>query len=115
MNTQVITIPVHTVSESNQRGHWRVGYNRKKRQQAATYAVMIRDQVPKCKPKAIHFLRRGKRRLDPDAVGNSNKHVQDAVCAYLGCSDGDETIRFSYDQEKTKEYAVVVTITWEAQ
>lgn len=110
-----ISIPVHTVSESNQRGGWWTAYNRKKRQQAATLAVMTAAGVPRAKPKAVHFLRQGKRRLDPDAVGNSNKHVQDAVCAYLGCSDGDETIQFSYDQEKAKEYAVVVTITWEAQ
>jgi hypothetical protein len=109
-HTKTIDMAIQTKSELNQRGGWWVVNDRKKEQQrhALTYLKVAR--CPKQKPLKIKFTRYGPRRLDPDAVASSNKHVQDAVCKYLGCDDGDESIKFEYEQMKDKTYRVVVQI-----
>lgn len=112
---KTVYIPIRTYSEANQRGHWRIGYKRKNNQQKVTDAYMHIEKCPKQKPKRIRFTRRAKQRLDPDNLAGSNKHVQDAVCAYLGCDDGDESIRFEYEQERAKDYGVVVEIEFEQE
>jgi hypothetical protein len=112
---KTIHMPIRTYSEANQRGHWRIGYTRKKKQQGATTVYLQIAKCPQQKPKRIRFTRQAKQRLDPDNLAGSNKHVQDAVCAYLGCDDGDESIRFEYEQEKSKEYGVIVEIEFEQE
>jgi len=105
-----IHLPIRTYSEANQRGHWRIGYARKMNQQNHTGVYMRIAKCPQRKPARIRFTRLAKQRLDPDNLAGSNKHVQDAVCKYLGCDDGDESIQFEYQQEKSKQYGVRVEI-----
>lgn len=47
------------------------------------------------------FVSLRRRLLDPDNLAGSTKHLQDAVCETIGWDDGDERIRFQYEQVLT--------------
>lgn len=99
--------PVKTVSEANQREHWRTRANRKKSQQET-----VEESWPVCKsrwaawaaqsaqPWTIRMVRLGPQALDPDNLAGSFKHVQDQLCRLIGVDDGDASrVKFEYAQE----------------
>lgn len=107
-----VTIPVRLVSEANMREHWATKHRRKKQQQAAVKLVFLTYKVPQA-PVVVALTRIGARKLDPDNLAGSMKHVQDAVADILGVDDGDEaSVRWVYQQRigKRGEYAVEIDI-----
>lgn len=109
-------LPIRAVSELNQRESWPAKHKRKKVQQDIVTIAWRGHKVGKYifdAPYHIRFTRIGSRKLDPDAVAASMKHVQDAVCRELGIDDGrDDLITFEYAQEPLgkREYAVRIEI-----
>jgi len=98
------TMPVRVVSEANLREHWRRKYNRKKKQQEALL-IAWNDTVSrlphfwyKSLPCVVRLVRVGPKRLDSDNLAGSMKHVQDAVARQLSIDDGDERIKWEYEQ-----------------
>ena len=114
MSTVVIHVPCRTVSEANQREHWATRYKRKKQQQNAVRYSMFENRWALA-PFAGHALRVrlvriGNRRLDPDNLAGSFKHVQDAVAHFIGIDDGDEVVGWSYHQEHGTAHSVRIEL-----
>ena len=98
------TMPVRTVSEANEREHWRRRHNRKKEQQEDTHKAwkkakgdrpLFLSLLPSCH---VRLVRVGPRRLDTDNLAGSFKHVQDAIAIELGVDDGDSWVKWEYEQ-----------------
>lgn len=98
----LFVMPVRVVSEANEREHWRTRHNRKKAQQeelrkwwqAANAYVLSSVSLP-C---TVRLLRIGPKRLDSDNLAGSFKHVQDAIAREIGVDDGDERVKWEYEQ-----------------
>lgn len=106
-----VTIPIRLVSEANMREHWATKHRRKKAQQGAVKLVFATYKMPPKPPVIVALTRIGARKLDPDNLAGSMKHVQDAVADILGVDDGDETkVRWIYQQRigKRGKYAVEI-------
>jgi hypothetical protein len=100
-----ITIPIRTVSELNQREHWRMRHRRRKSQRIAVWAHVFKvvgdagltlDHLLPC---VITLTRVAPQRMDSDGVVASMKAVRDGVADALGVGRG-----------KPREYAVEITI-----
>lgn len=107
-----VTVPVRLVSEANMREHWATKHRRKKQQQSMVKLVFVSHKVPQ-PPVVVAMTRIGARKLDPDNLAGSMKHVQDAVADILGVDDGDEArVRWVYQQRigKRGEYAVEIEL-----
>ena len=83
-----------TVSEANQREHWRTRNARKKKQQASVALAMeaYRSSIVKLVCPLTIVLERcspGHRPMDSDNLQGSMKHVRDAVAKCLNIDDGD--------------------------
>ena len=107
----VITIPIRTVSEANQREHWSKRHRRNVAQQARVAWTLFGHEWTAL-PCRITLTRIAPRKLDPDNLAGSFKHVQDAVAKWLGVDDGDASLTWVYAQRKgaAKEYAVEVAL-----
>jgi len=93
------TMPVRVVSEANLREHWRTKHGRKKEQQEiVSEEWMDVRHVPIALPCVVRLVRIGPKRLDADNLAGSFKHVQDGVARELGIDDGDERIKWEYEQ-----------------
>jgi len=115
------TVPIRTVSESNQREHWAVKAKRVKKQREAT-AFAMRVPGANFYLNGIQFgifgwritlTRIAPRSLDDDNLQGSQKAVRDQVAAELGLfSDADPRLTWHYAQARgqPKEYAVRVRI-----
>lgn len=108
--------PVKTVSEMNQREHWRVKHQRKLEQQTEMLIALQNNLVGRkvTFPCVVKLTRIGPRALDTDNLAGSLKHVQDSVARKLGVDDGDTTrVTWVYAQApiRIREYAVRITIT----
>ncbi len=105
---------LRTVSEANQREHWRTRYNRKQSQQGFISAwwqnVMRGRQVGL--PCRVKLTRIGPRALDSDNLAGSFKHVRDAIAKKLGIDDGSSQVTWEYHQMpiKVRTYGVKVEI-----
>jgi hypothetical protein len=114
----VLTLPIHTVSESNMRDHWAVKARRVKEQRARTFTELTEHfgNLPASPVAAeVRLLRVGARALDDDNLRSSLKAVRDGVAEYLGIDDGKRNIKFSYAQEVGKYYAVEIAALLEWQ
>ena len=105
-------IPIRTVSEGNKRGCWQKDYARNKEQRdIACLFTQARLELPLAElPKSITLTRIAPRRLDTGNLAVAMKAVQDGICDALEINDGDRRIKWHYEQEKGKEYAVRVTL-----
>ena len=111
-------IPVRTVSEANLREHWRAKHGRKKIQQHMTVEAWpklnghLRALAVVKPPCLVRLVRVGPKRLDPDNLAGSFKHVQDQIAALIGIDDGNERIKWEYEQVAVgkRVYAVRVEI-----
>lgn len=101
-----VTIPMRTVSLSNQREHWGARARRSKAERDT-----VGWMVPKCAPPCVVTLTRiSPRQLDDDNLRGSLKAVRDSVAERLGVDDRDPRVTWKYGQEKSREYAVRVEI-----
>lgn len=108
-----VTVPIRTVSEANQREHWRVRHKRKKDQQFAVYVSCLLEfrSVKLSPPYHVTLTRLALRQLDPDNLAGSFKHVQDQVAKLLRVDDGDaKKVRWEYRQERAPGFAVRIEV-----
>lgn len=119
MSTQAITnlefdAPVKTISEANNRDHWRKKSERRKSQQQEV-DIMLLNALQGRKvalPCVVKLTRIGAKVLDSDNLAGSFKAVRDAIARRIGIDDGDSRIRFEYDQAANgrREYNIKVSI-----
>lgn len=107
--------PIKTISEANNRDHWRKRSERRKAQQQEV-DIMLLNALQGRKvalPCVVKLTRIGAKALDSDNLAGSFKAVRDAIARRLGIDDGDSRIRFEYDQEAIgrREYNIKVNIT----
>lgn len=115
-----LTIPLHTISESNARQHWAKRAKRVKAQRATTCmalrahpAIEKQRWAMRCTDGLMVTLTRiAPRTLDTDNAAGAMKAVRDGVADALGIKDNDARCRWSYKQRKgkPKEYAVEICI-----
>ena len=107
---------MQTVSEANSKDHWAVKNRRHKRQQFWVKLYFKKCKEPIELPCLVKLTRIGKRRMDSDNLQMALKWVRDAVADCIipgkkaGRADDSPQIRWKYDQEIGKEYAVLVEI-----
>lgn len=107
---------IKTVSEANQREHWRTKHSRKKVQQA-DFAYLWRAHWPRPMavefPVTITFTRHSCKELDADNLAGAFKHVQDQLARELGIDDGSASVTWRYEQERIpkREHYFTVNIT----
>ncbi len=108
-----IELPIITVSEANQRGHWSKHSKRHAQQHALTMALTLRMLgESRAKPSCVKLTRIAPRLLDSDNAVGSLKYVRDGFAAWLGVNDGDTAIEWVYDQEQgaPRTYGVRVEV-----
>jgi hypothetical protein len=115
----MVTAPVATVSEANQRDHHQVKGKRAARQRdAMTTALRCLSVNPEEMPKRLRvtFTRLASGTLDDDNLAGAFKACRDAVAAWLGVDDGPRgPITWSYAQEPHKRHrnAPGILVTFE--
>lgn len=94
-------IPVLTIGETNAREHHMATHRRKKSQQLIVKRYLSMDgSAFREGVSAVHITRLGGRKMDPsDGLPAAHKHVQDEVARWLGIDDGDERVKYTYDQD----------------
>ncbi len=110
-----VTIPVRTVSETNQREHWARRHKRRALQRKAVGLAVIGAlhaegiRAP-CHVTLIRVAPSGG--LDFDNLVSSLKATRDGVADALGLDDADPRIEWTYEQRRAgrREYAVVVNV-----
>ena len=85
----IVITPLRLASEANRSGKFRAYLGRKSAVKAAVASAFEGVAVPVQLPVTVTLTRLGGRKLDPDNLANSFKHVQDGVAAWLGIDDGD--------------------------
>lgn len=106
-----LSLPLRVVSESNQRQHWATKAKRAKAQrQAVAWAWRLAGWPSRCKPVQVLLVRLAPGRLDDDNLAGAFKAVRDQIAAECGFDDGDESVRWVYEQERAKEYGVRVEV-----
>jgi len=108
---QVYTFEIKTVSEANQREHWRVRNARKKSQQADFAALWWRNGGQVEPPAMITFTRYSCRLLDNDNLAGAFKHVRDELARQIGIDDGDERVKYRYEQVRIPNRLHYFTVT----
>ena len=108
-------IPLRTQSEANRRDHWSVKAKRVKKQREAVLLVLRSKGVPKLDYYGLFsvdvtLIRFAPRQLDSDNLQGSFKAVRDGVADVFGIDDRDSRIKFSYQQEKAREYGIHIEI-----
>lgn len=108
----VFDAPIKTISEANCRDHWRVKSQRRKEQQQTVTGMLINAlrgrQV--ALPCVVRLTRVGPKVLDSDNLQSAFKATRDAIARKLGVDDGDERIKFEYDQTPIGEYSYNVIV-----
>ena len=108
-------LPLHTVSEANQRGHWSKKADRTKELRTNT-KTLLRSYLGACpgKPTRVTLTRIAPRELDDDNLTSALKAVRDGVQDWCGIDDRKLSVRYEQRKGKVREYAVEVTLAWEA-
>ena len=112
----VLYMPIKTVSEPNNRDHWRTKADRSYYQRIAArfYVVSHIWRRPLPLPLRITLTRIGPRSLDSDNLAAALKAVRDGVMDGLGhSSDADsDSLQWVYDQRRgaSGEFAVEVKV-----
>lgn len=83
----------------------------KTRQKHKGAMALLRPQVLRIEPVVFVTLTRiAPRELDSDNWAYAAKGLRDGVASVLGIDDGSKLIRWIYEQEHGKDYAVRVTV-----
>ena len=108
-----LVVPLRLVTESNAKEHWTSRSARAKKQRhAVAWAWTLARWPRKQKPAAVKLTRRAARRLDPDNLVSSMKHVIDEIADLCGFNDRDPHVRWGFAQETSRVYELVVEIDW---
>jgi Holliday junction resolvase RusA-like endonuclease len=108
-----LTLKIKTVSEANNRDHWRVKAKRAKSQRQMArigLSMSLLFQLKYELPLAISFTRISKKPLDSDNLQSAMKAIRDGVADALEINDGSELITWNYRQEVGKEHAVNIRV-----
>jgi hypothetical protein len=114
-----LTVPVHLVSESNQREHWAQKHRRAQAQRLLVYYTLRQHGGPvrPALPCTITLIRIAPRALDADNLVACFKAVQDAVADWLagGLYQGQDRqpgLTWRYGQRRDlRVYALEITVT----
>lgn len=109
-----VSIPIKTVSETNQREHWRARHKRRKvqRETASLVVGVYLRRHDITVPCAVTMTRVAPRSLDFDNLVSSAKACRDGIADALGIDDRDPRVTWAYAERrgKPREYLVVVQI-----
>jgi len=112
----ILSIPVKTVSESNDHSHWTSKHKRHRIQKQAIWSAFKEGNVQVSTPCHIKLTRLAPGTLDSDNLSSALKFVRDTVASQIipglapGRADDDKLITWDYSQEKNKEYAIRIEI-----
>ena len=114
-----ITLPIRTKSEANSSEHWRIKYERHRKQKMIIFYA-LKPHKDKIKlPCKITLIRFAPRKLDAhDNLPMSFKYIVDAICSIItgnylaGNADSDDRITIVYDQITSKEYGIRIDINF---
>lgn len=99
----VLTMPLKTVSEANQRGHWSVRHKRKVAQQQEVlyeWHSAVGGKMVKL-PCRVTLTRYGPKLLDTDNLAGAFKYCRDMLAALLNVDDDPGSpVQWVYRQEK---------------
>ncbi len=113
MSAIVLELPIHTLSESNARGHWAKRAKRAKGQRAVV-GLSLRSALAGLDvlPCSVMLTRIAPRALDDDNLRGATKACRDGVADALGVDDRDPRVTWLYAQArgKPKAYAVRVEV-----
>lgn len=112
-------LPVKTVSEANIYEHWTKKHKRHKLQKRYIWAWSKQNDIENTKvPCTIKLTRLGPKTLDyDDNLRMAFKWIKDYIADQIlpgqaaGRADGDPRIKWEYDQEKSKTYAIKIEIS----
>jgi hypothetical protein len=111
------TLPIRTYSEANCSENWRKKHARHKTQKAMVSYAMMRSKEYVSLPCTVTMKRYCKTFLDyQDNLPISFKYILDTICAHItgdfrpGRADGRPGFTFAYEQEKSKNYFIRITI-----
>jgi hypothetical protein len=106
-----VEIPIRTVSEANQRGHWAKRHSRASEQRSVVrMALATQPTRTPVGPLRIRLTRIAPRRLDSDNLHAALKAVRDGVADYLGVDDGDASLSWEVAQARGAPNAYAVRI-----
>ena len=106
----VFNIPIRTISEANNRDHWSKKARRAKGQRLMARLLTLSNLSKKLERYVVTLTRIGKRKLDTDNLARSMKAIRDGIADAIGVDDGDERLRWEYEQKIGKSYFVEVSI-----
>ncbi len=115
MTARTCRLPIKTVSVANLREHWSKRA-RRARQHRQVALLLVQAELASVRrwfvPVVVKLTRVAPRALDSDNLQSSCKAARDGVADALGIDDGDDSIRWEYDQIRgnPREYAVIVTV-----
>ena len=110
------SLPLHIVSEANQREHYMTVARRKALHRNTARCILqshARPQEPQ--QVTITLTRIGKRLLDDDNLSGGFKATRDGIADWLGIDDGDRRLKWQYQQRKTakgEQVGAEVSVTW---
>lgn len=109
----VLVVPIRLVTESNAKEHWRTRHQRARRQRHAVAWAWRGAGWPRGrKPAAVKLTRMAPRRLDPDNLVSSAKHVIDEIAYLCGFNDRDSSVQWAFAQEKSCLYELRIEVDW---
>jgi hypothetical protein len=110
-----VELPLHIVSESNQRESWQRVAARKKLHRQTARVLMQRHlrPIPE-RPATITLTRIAPGTLDDDNLVGGFKFVRDGVADWLGIDDGSPMLKWRYAQRKgpARHYSAEVVVEW---
>ncbi len=108
----ILTLPIETCSESNQRDHWAKRAARARRQRGVTTLACAMAARAVQLPVVVTLTRISPRPLDDDNLRGALKAVRDGVADAFGLDDRNPQLRFEYAQRRggVGERAVGISI-----
>lgn len=108
----IASIPVRTVSITNEREHWRVKADRARQHRATARIVLGQVGERPTLPVVVELVRIAPRPLDDDNLRGALKSVRDGIADWLGVDDRDPRVQWAYGQRKgaPKAYGVEVGV-----
>ena len=118
-----ISLPLKTVSESNNHDHWTKKHARHKKQKQIVSFALHSTNLTIPPPCSIILTRIAPRQLDYDNLLSSFKWILDSVCDFIipgllpGRADSDPRLTITYSQQKTlpKQYGIQIEIIQKTQ
>ncbi len=107
-----VVVPVRTVSESNDRVHWRTRAKRVARQRFATLLVLRASKATPRLPLVVTLTRIAPRLLDDDNLRGALKGIRDQTAAWLSVDDRDPRVTWAYAQDRGAVRQYAVGIAW---